>query len=150
MLVLGGVALFGAITLVNRWQSDAQPAVVAPPLQTVHSCDLNRGECSVTLASGQHARFSIAPMPVPLMQPLTLRLQAPGLPPTTRVSVDFDGVDMHMGFNRTTLRADGMGDFAGSTVLPVCATGAMRWQASVAVEGEPAPIRFVFSVAAQR
>ena len=52
---------------------------------------------------------------------------------------------MDMGFNQATLRIDGSGELTGSAMLPVCATGAMRWRADLYLDDSPRPVaRFEF------
>jgi hypothetical protein len=51
-----------------------------------------------------------------------------------KVSVDFAGVSMNMGFNRPALERTTSWRFSGQAILPVCVTGRMTWQATVLVE----------------
>jgi len=67
------------------------------------------------------------------MQPLDMVVEIEG-GHADKVAVDFAGVDMSMGFNRTTLQAVDTTRHAGRTTLPVCVTGRMLWQATVLVE----------------
>lgn len=122
----------------------------APTALPTADCDINQGPCRVTLADGRTGEFAITPRPVALMQPLTLAWRDPALPPTARISVEFDGTEMSMGFNRVNLQADAAGVFRGTAILPVCATGAMRWQAILHVEGRGPGVRFLFSTPGPR
>jgi hypothetical protein len=96
-------------------------------------CDLHRESCAATLPEGGRVRFSLTPRPIPVTAPLNMTVELEGLD-AQAVSVDFAGVSMNMGFNRPGLNPAGRGQFAGQTVLPVCVTGRMTWQATVLVE----------------
>lgn len=102
-------------------------------VQPDSSCDLNRAACVTMLPRGGRLSFAIAPRPIPVTRPLDLRVEIEG-GSADKVVVDFAGVDMSMGFNRRVLTSVGQGKFAGETVLPVCVTGRMLWQATVLIE----------------
>lgn len=112
----------------------------------VAGCDLHRMPCSALLPDGGRLTLSLTPRPIPLTQPIEMAVRVEGLAPD-QVQIDFAGVDMAMGFNRPTLKANGPGQFAGLTTLPVCVTGRMTWQATVLLEtGKQrlaVPFRFV-------
>lgn len=100
------------------------------------ACDLHRGACRVTLPSGGSLSFSLTPHPIPVITPLEVHVELEGAN-ADRVSVDFAGVSMNMGFNRPGLEpvAGATGrHFSGQATLPVCVTGRMTWQATVLVE----------------
>lgn len=100
------------------------------------ACDLHRGACRVTLPSGGSLSFSLTPRPIPVITPLEVHVELEGAN-ADRVSVDFAGVSMNMGFNRPGLEpvAGAAGrHFSGQATLPVCVTGRMTWQATVLVE----------------
>lgn len=103
--------------------------VVQPEL----GCDLHRAPCTAVLPQGGRLIFSLSPRPVPVTQPIEMEVEIDG-PGADKVTVDFAGVDMSMGFNRTTLRAIDAQRHVGQTTLPVCVTGRMLWQATVLVE----------------
>jgi hypothetical protein len=96
-------------------------------------CDLHHAPCTAALPEGGRLRFSISPRPIPVTQPFDMEVVIEG-PGADKVAVDFAGVDMSMGFNRTTLRAVDARRHVGQTTLPVCVTGRMLWQATVLVE----------------
>jgi hypothetical protein len=137
----------GAPLLAGRWLTE-RPSALGATLTA--DCDVNRGPCRVPLPGGGSAEFAISPHPVPLMQPLAVSWTEPSLPATAQVSVELDGAEMTMGFNRATLHADAAGVFRGTAILPVCATGAMRWQATLRVAGRGPAVRFLFATPAQR
>lgn len=96
-------------------------------------CDLQLAMCGAPLPQGGRLRFSITPRPIPVTEPLAMAVEIDGMA-ADKVSVDFAGVSMNMGFNRPALERSGPGRFAGQAVLPVCVTGRMVWQATVLVE----------------
>lgn len=108
-------------------------------------CDLQRRPCTATLTNGARLEFSITPRPISFLQSLRVEVTVTGVKPA-RVEVDFDGVSMHMGYNRRELAAASPGHYAGETSLPVCVTGAMTWVATVIVETDrqriAVPFRF--------
>lgn len=135
---LSGVAVYRVWPLLNP-----QAALVAP---LDESCDLRAGPCMGTFPNGARVSLSITPRSIPVVQPLRLQVAVAGVS-ATAVQVDFQGVDMNMGFNRRTLAATGDGRFAGDGMLPVCVRDAMEWEVKVLVESDDgllaAPFRFM-------
>ncbi|MGD2119765.1 MAG: hypothetical protein PVG66_15510 [Chromatiales bacterium] len=108
-----------------------QPA----PLEVINAlvdpdCDLRAGPCETRLANGAVLRFGIEPRLIPLMQELTLLVQVSGMH-VEQVTVETNGMDMDMGFNHTTLRRVGVGQFRGTADLSYCVRDAMQWQSTV-------------------
>ncbi len=97
-------------------------------------CDLHAGPCAATLPDGRRISLSVTPRPIPVVKPLELEVSLTGPVASRRVEVDFAGVDMNMGLNRTVLKPAGEGRYAGQATLPVCITGGMAWKATVLVE----------------
>lgn len=106
-------------------------------------CDLHQGPCTATLPGGGQVRLSITPRPIPTVKPLEIEVQAAGIEPR-KVEIDFAGVVMNMGYNRTALAAAGPGRYAGSASLPVCITGGMLWQATLLIEAGRSRISIPF------
>nr|WP_296748633.1 hypothetical protein [Thioalkalivibrio sp.] len=98
-------------------------------------CDLNLHACTAELPSGQKVSLDLQPRPMPTLQPLEVRLDLGGLDPEW-VELDLAGVEMYMGFNRSRLERVAPGRYRGQTVLPVCASEAMTWAATVLPEGD--------------
>jgi hypothetical protein len=96
-------------------------------------CDLHRQACGASLPGGGRVDLSITPRPIPMVRPLAVEVRVTGIE-ADKVEVDFAGVGMNMGYNRTTLAAAGPGRFAGGATLPVCVSGTMPWQATVLLE----------------
>lgn len=106
-------------------------------------CDLHRGACMALLPQGGRLSFSLAPRPIPVTTPFDMVVELEGMS-ADKVVVDFAGVDMSMGFNRSNLQATGAGRFTGQAILPVCVTGRMTWQATVLVESGQTRIAIPF------
>jgi hypothetical protein len=108
-------------------------------------CDLQRGACGAALPGGGRIELSLAPRPIPNVQPLAVEVSVSGIE-THKVMIDLAGAKMNMGVNRTELTETAPGRFTGTTSLPVCVTGAMDWVATVVMESGrqriSAPFRF--------
>lgn len=108
-------------------------------------CDLHAGDCLIDLAMGGRIAFGIEPRSLPLVAPLRLTVHLQGLEAES-VEVDFRGVEMFMGFNRSRLEYIGHGRYQGTGTLPVCLRSRMAWEARVLVHTPSglvvAPFRF--------
>lgn len=109
------------------------------------ACDLRSAACSLPLPGGGMATFGISPQNIPLLEPLTLEVTVSGMP-VQAVEVDFTGVSMNMGYNRSQLQALGKGRYSGNIILPVCVRKRMDWEAAVMLKTDAgtivAPFRF--------
>ncbi|MDP2197910.1 MAG: hypothetical protein Q8K01_04935, partial [Sulfurimicrobium sp.] len=137
------ILAIGAAVGARLWLVPNPEASITAPLDT--ACDLHAGPCSSDIPGGGRIELSIEPRPIPLLRPLRLVVKTQGLD-TRQVEVDFTGTDMNMGYNRPQLKQEGEHRFTGETVLPVCITGHMTWQAAVVVTTPElkaiAPFRF--------
>lgn len=139
----GVLAIVVAALFLFRMQNGGTqlPVVTA----AVPSCDLQQGPCSAVIEGVGTVTFTIAPRPIPLVEPLEFSVEAT-LPGVRGVEVDFSGVDMNMGYNRFVLPAAGGGRYAGEGMLPVCVRNRMTWEAKVMLETADvmyvAPFRF--------
>jgi hypothetical protein len=133
--------LLGAHWLYSRY--------AMPPAARQVSCDLGAQPCHVRLPDGGEMRVEITPRPIQALAPLTIEvsLMDTSLAPN-EIRLDFSGIDMEMGINRTRLRKTAPGRFHGQGTLPVCMTGRMRWQATFILEGrKPFFVSFPFESA---
>lgn len=109
-------------------------------------CDLQLGPCTATFADGAAVTLSLAPRPIAVMQPLTLAVEIQGIDPGS-VAVDFQGVEMNMGYNRSELKPESPARYTGEAMMPVCTRERMEWRVQVIVrtaEGyRAAPYRLV-------
>ena len=137
------ILAIGAAVGAKLWLAPNPEASVTAPLDP--ACDLHAGPCTSNIPGGGRVELSIEPRPIPLLRPLRLVVKTQGLD-ARLVEVDFTGMDMNMGYNRPQLKPDGESRFTGETVLPVCITGHMAWQAAVVVTTPKlkavAPFRF--------
>ena len=126
-----------------KWH--ASEGTTLPP----SSCDPSVQECWISLPQGGRLRLSIEPRPIRPLQKLSLGVSMEGQSAST-VAIDFDGVDMSMGYNRPVLSGSD-GHFSGETILPVCITGKMKWKATVLISTEREQIAapFHFEIAGQ-
>ena len=109
-------------------------------------CDLRAGPCTGVFADGGKVSFSISPEEIPVVKPLRFEVRLEGVE-ARDVEVDFQGVDMNMGYNRARLKPSGKGRFSGTGMLPVCVRYAMEWEARVLLLTDrgvlAAPFRFI-------
>lgn len=121
-LALACITVIG-YKLSARWQATNATLLLRS------SCDPSLQECTVALPRGGHLRLSITPRPIRALQKLSVEVTMTGMN-AEKVEIDFDGVDMSMGFNRPVLTGNGQ-FFSGQAILPVCVTGTMTWKATV-------------------
>ena len=108
-------------------------------------CDLRNGSCSAALIGGGGIEFAIEPRSIPVMRPLRVSVRVSNIA-VRSVAIDFVGIGMEMGYNRTRLAERAAGYFEGSAILPVCVLQRMPWEARVLLESDRgtimAPFRF--------
>ena len=112
------------------------------------SCDLRVGACTSILPNGGKVSFSISPEDIPILSPLSLRVTAENIR-VSGIDVDFVGVGMDMGFNRSRLmpsQKENPNQFSGKGTLPVCSRSRMDWEARLLLNTEEGfvmvPFRF--------
>jgi len=147
---LSWYATVALLAMVGGWGAfKAWPLLY--PKREIHAvidpdCDLRAGPCATALDDARSVRFSIEPRSIPPLSPLLLRVDAIGFT-AQEVSVDLNGVGMHMGFNRVPLSKHPEGHFAGIGSLSVCIRDVMEWEAVIALASEDAlisvPFRFI-------
>jgi hypothetical protein len=129
-------AMILALVLVGVIGYKLSPLLLPKADQTVNpdpGCNLQQTVCSAPLPQGGRLRFSVSPRPIQVVEPLTVAVEIDGVA-AEKVSVDFAGVSMNMGFNRPALERTAPGRFSGQAILPICVTGRMTWQATVLIE----------------
>jgi hypothetical protein len=139
LLAVGGAGYYFSPLLLPK--SD----VVATPEP---NCSLHERACGAALPDGDRIELTLAPRPIPNVQPLTVEVRVTGAAPS-KVLLDLAGARMNMGVNRSELAETEPGRFTGTASLPVCVSGAMDWVATVVVETGrqrvSAPFRFTSS-----
>lgn len=154
--VLGlGLLIFAGWMLAPRLMPPAEINASAEA-----GCDLQTSSCQALSQDGASISLSITPRPIKVMQPLQLAVEArkkDGSPISAeQLIVDFQGIDMNMGFNQVLLRKEAQKDaqkdtppaengrYVGSAVLPICITNEMLWQATVMLKAELRQINAAF------
>jgi len=145
---IAGAAALGALWV---WADRLLPGAGTEALLVVgpEECDLNERACAAVLPSGGQVLLDLEPRPMPTLKPLAVTLQLTGQDPEW-VELDLAGVEMYMGFNRTRLERVEPGRYQGEAVLPVCASEAMTWAATVLPEGEAEPGQVQFRFVTRR
>lgn len=143
--IVGGLFIaLGAVAVYKAWPLLFPEVAIIAPLDP--ECDLRAGPCISELPGGGSVSLSITPDSIPLIKPLTLQVELKGIE-SQGAEIDFQGLDMNMGFNRPKLMAEGEGRFVGKGILPVCVRETMEWEAKVLVRTErgliAAPFRFI-------
>jgi len=96
-------------------------------------CDLRTAACSSLLIDGGEVRFEITPKTLPVLQPLSLTVSTKDIE-TTTVTVNFVGINMDMGINKTVLSKSSRNTFIGITQIPACMHAKMYWAANVVLQ----------------
>lgn len=112
-------------------------------------CNLHISDCTATFSDGGKIAFAINPHPIKPLKPLDLSVEIKNIT-AEKVHVNFEGIDMYMGFYRPELvRQDsnnGSNRFQGKATLSVCTLDKMLWQATVIITTDKglyvAPFRF--------
>jgi hypothetical protein len=105
------------------------------PVSDIHiavdkQCDLRTAACHSVLVDGGEVRFEITPKTLPVLQPLRLTVSTQDIE-ATAVTVNFVGVNMDMGINKTVLSKNSSDTFTGITQIPACMHAKMDWVANV-------------------
>ena len=116
--------------VLERWFPENQDVVVQ-----VLDCDLRQGGCEIE-NDGHKFVFAIEPNDIQILHPLMISLRYPEnsekLP--EKVSVEFEGINMDMGYNRFSLEPSGQGLFAAKGMLPACTAETMYWRIHLLVK----------------
>ena len=123
-LILALLMLAGGFLLQQSGLLDGRREVI------VHQsdCDLRQGACELEI-SGQMVSFLIEPPDIQILQPLKISLSMPENPVflPEKVSVQFEGINMDMGYNRVFLEPVSPGYFQAKGMLPACTAETMHW-----------------------
>ena len=137
-----------AILLVVSYKlKDILSPEIALVAELDNSCDLRKGECISQLPGGGVVTFSMSPKDIPILRPLKLTVNIEGVEAQT-AEVDFVGIGMEMGYNRSKLEANpsSSNQYTGKAILPVCVRTKMEWEARVLLQTDKgivmAPFRF--------
>jgi len=142
------VLVLAILLVVSYKLKDILKPNVSVTVALDESCDLRAGACVSELPSGGKISLLINPNDIPILRPLTLQVKTEGIE-TSNVEVDFIGIGMEMGYNRSKLEV-GQGanknQFTGKAILPVCVRSKMDWEARVLLKTDEGlvmvPFRF--------
>lgn len=108
-------------------------------------CDLRKAACINVFPNGESVTFSLNPKNIPILTPLSLQVETQGIKASS-VKVDFVGLNMDMGFNRSELTLEAPNNYSGKFTIPICVNTRMEWEAQVKLETDKgimmAPFRF--------
>ena len=142
------VLVLAILLAVSYKLKDILKPDVAITIALDESCDLRAGACVSELPSGGKVSLSINPNDIPILRPLQLQVVIEGVDAST-VEVDFIGIGMEMGYNRSKLEVDqdrNKNQFTGKAILPVCVRSKMDWEARVLLKTDEGlvmvPFRF--------
>lgn len=117
-------------------------------IENSDNCDLQKESCIAELPSGTRFEINLEPKPI-LSNKITkvsLKIiEGPDIP----ISIDINGVDMDMGYNRPDLKQLDSGKFESSFLIPTCSTAKFDWKAVLIFknkENELSGFPFVFQV----
>jgi len=141
------VAVLGFILLLvvgYKIKDSMSPSVFATGTLD-KSCDLRQGKCLSKLPNGAQVSLTITPNSIPILRPLELNVTIDSIK-VSAIEVDFVGIDMDMGYNRSKLDKVDQQHFRGKAVIPVCVRSKMEWEARVLLQTDNglmmAPFRF--------
>jgi len=128
------------------------PASIHELRLPVSACDPGLAPCTLAMPGGEKLTVGFSEHPPKALKPFTV-LATLGMDADIRaMRLVLSGADMNMGtFNQTLVR-DAAGFYQGDVVLPVCMSGAMRWQMDLIVEYDTEQViaPFIFSVGTSR
>ncbi len=145
ILTIVAFLVFGVLLVASYKLKDILRPNISVTAALDDSCDLRKGTCTSKLPSGGRVSFTITPHDIQILKPLALKVKIKDVD-VSSVEVDFVGVGMEMGFNRSKLRKVEKNAFIGKGLLPVCSNTRMDWEARVLLQtGDGmvvAPFRF--------
>ena len=136
--ILALIAMIQGVNVFSRHQEDAIRYLPA-------ACEPFDGRCHWEDAT-RMIQVDLPGAELKSLQTFPVRVRLKGIQ-ARQVTVDFQGVDMYMGYNRITLERQPDGIYTGAAELVACATGRMQWQAEVVIRdhsGRATGLRFRF------
>jgi hypothetical protein len=139
------VAVLGFVVILiigYKIKASLSPQITATTERDA-SCDLRQGKCLSKLPYGGTVSLLITPKTLPSLHPLALTVEVNGAKVST-IKVDFIGVEMDMGYNRSKLHKVDEHHFEGKAMIPVCVHSKMEWEARVLLQTEKGPVMAPF------
>lgn len=139
-VLLAGMVLIGigAAYWMQTQKGDAR-------IVEVSSCDVNTTSCKAELGDGQWIQLDISDKPIKVMKPLKVMLNVSSEAIQAQ-EVEFNGVNMDMGFTRFFFKPEENG-YMASAMLPICTLSKMDWQAqtNIKINDQPVLVNYYFS-----
>ena len=101
--------------------------------QSITPCDLHVNACTTILEDGNAVTFSIEPKTIPLMKPLTFRVQTFGIDDET-LALSIYATNMNMGLHTFTMKKISNNLYEAEGILPTCIVGNMIWRAEIVID----------------
>ncbi|WP_097461412.1 hypothetical protein [Mangrovitalea sediminis] len=136
--ILALIALIQGFNVLSRHQEDVIRFLPA-------ACEPFNGRCHWEDAT-RMIQVDLPGAELKSLQTFPVRVQLKGIH-ARQVTVEFQGVDMYMGYNRITLEQQPDGAYTGAAELVACVTGRMQWLAEVVIRdpsGRATGLRFHF------
>jgi len=90
-------------------------------------CDLQQQSCQVELPDGSQLNLAISPRPFRAVMPLDINLLFNGTRLPDELKIQFEGLNMDMGYNLVTLQKTSANNFQAKAMLPACTLDKMIW-----------------------
>ncbi len=133
ILMILAFVVFGILLMASyKFKEWFKPNILVTAEQDA-SCDLRKGACTSVLPQGGKVSFTISPNDIQILKPLRLQVKTEGVD-ASNVEVDFIGVGMEMGYNRSKLTEIEKNKYTGKGMLPVCSSARMDWEARVLLQ----------------
>lgn len=101
-------------------------------MRPTKACDMHTEDCIFKVPKLGKAIVKISPRPIQLNKSLKLEVKT-DFSDDVEVWIDFLGLDMEMGFNRTKLKFKD-NKYQADGYLPTCTEKKMRWKATVLIK----------------
>lgn len=95
-------------------------------------CDLNQKACTIEIPGIGGALFELSPRPIKMNQTLNMKLSSQ-MNRNIEAWVDFLGLEMEMGFNRTKLKEQN-NIYTALGFLPTCTENQMNWKTTLLIK----------------
>lgn len=125
ILVLASMIVYEAMN-VNRVEDFKITMIDSAP------CNLHKEDCTVTVPKLGEAIFKLNPKPINMNKSLKMEVETK-FDDDVDVWVDFLGIEMEMGFNRTKLKAIDQ-NYRAEGFLPTCTQKEMTWKTTLLIK----------------
>lgn len=131
LVLMGAVSFFGF-----RWLVGGHNQMASGEVLTVQGdCRLDQAPCEATDEQERRVTISLMPTPLPLMKPITTRVELQGFENVLSTRFQVEGVNMFMGYQQAALTPSTQsGAVTGSFMLPVCSNEIMHWKGTLHIQ----------------